>query len=306
MSKWTRQADGKTIRRKSLRIQGQFAPRCIDMLESPAYRVLSLAARRLLDRIEIGLAHHGGLENGRLPVTYAQFSVYGIDRLGVSAAIRETVALGFVTVKRGRGGNAEYRQPNVFGLTYRPAQMVRYGDVPPPTDDWRRIKTAKEARQIAQEARGSKFRNHPWKTGPGPHLENRGETEHFPPLENRATGPVEKTGVHLESRGGGGDGDGILPNPAPVQSQDNPGLTASFGREGRARRRTIQVTTTPPSAAPENTRARPSATSASMPKAAPVNGFAASPLRTGAHEADGRGQGTWASSATAHWGDRLD
>ena len=99
MSKWTRRPDGKTIRRKSQRIQGQFAPRLIDMLESPANRVLSLAARRLLDRIDIELAHHGGLENGRLPVTYAQFTEYGIDRLGISPAIRETEALGFVSIK---------------------------------------------------------------------------------------------------------------------------------------------------------------------------------------------------------------
>ena len=207
MSKWTRRPDGKTIRRKSQRIQGQFAPRLIDMLESPANRVLSLAARRLLDRIDIELAHHGGLENGRLPVTYAQFTEYGIDRLGISPAIRETEALGFVTVKRGRGGNAEYRAPNLFGLTYRPVQAVRYGDSTPPTDDWRRIKTIEEALQVAQEARRPKFRNRPWKTGVRPHLENRGETEHLPPLENRATGSVGK-GVPLDSRGGGGDGDG--------------------------------------------------------------------------------------------------
>jgi hypothetical protein len=217
MSRWTRRPDGKTLKRKSLRIDGQFAPRCIDMLESPAYRVLSLAAHRLLDRIEIELAHHGGLENGRLPVTYAQFSEYGIDRLGVSAAIRETVALGFVTVRRGRGGNAEYRQPNLFGLTYRPVQAVRYGDATPRTDDWRRIKTIEEALQIAQESRQPKFRNRPWKTGAAPPQKNRDETEHLPPLKNRATGPVRKTGVPLDSWGGGGAGDGRLPNPLSLE-----------------------------------------------------------------------------------------
>jgi hypothetical protein len=215
MSKWTRRPDGKTVKRKSLRIAGQFAPRCIDMLESPAYRVLSLAARRLLDRIEIELAHHGGLENGRLPVTYTQFENYGIDRLGTAAAIREAAALGFITIKHGRGGNAEYRQPNLFGLTYRQVQVVRYGDSTPPTDEWRRIKTIEEAEQIAKEARQPKFRNHPCKTGAGPPLENRGETEHFPPLENRGTPQYGKQGYYLESRGGGGAGDGSFSNSAP-------------------------------------------------------------------------------------------
>jgi hypothetical protein len=33
------------------KIQGQFAARTIDMLESPAFRVLSLSARRVLDRL---------------------------------------------------------------------------------------------------------------------------------------------------------------------------------------------------------------------------------------------------------------
>jgi hypothetical protein len=44
------------------------------MLESAAYCELSLSARRVLDRIEIELAKHGGVENGRLPVTYDDFN----------------------------------------------------------------------------------------------------------------------------------------------------------------------------------------------------------------------------------------
>jgi hypothetical protein len=52
------------------RIGGQFAACLIEMLESPAYRVLSLSARRVLDRIDIELGHHGGNDNGRLPVTH--------------------------------------------------------------------------------------------------------------------------------------------------------------------------------------------------------------------------------------------
>ena len=76
-------------------IAGQFAPRLIEMLESPAHRVLSLSARRVLDRLEIELAHHGGADNGKLPVTYDQFHQFGIDRQAIAPAIREAVALGF-------------------------------------------------------------------------------------------------------------------------------------------------------------------------------------------------------------------
>jgi hypothetical protein len=37
------------------------------MLESPAFRVSSLACRRILDRIAVEYAHHGGNDNGKLP-----------------------------------------------------------------------------------------------------------------------------------------------------------------------------------------------------------------------------------------------
>ena len=60
-------------------ISGQFAPRLIEMLRSPAYRALSLSARRILDRIEIEFANHGGRDNGKLPVTYQNFKDFGIS-----------------------------------------------------------------------------------------------------------------------------------------------------------------------------------------------------------------------------------
>jgi hypothetical protein len=59
------------------------------MLESPAYRVLSLSAHRVISRIEIELAHHGGNDNGRLPVTKQDFIDYGIHHNSVAPAIRE-------------------------------------------------------------------------------------------------------------------------------------------------------------------------------------------------------------------------
>ena len=64
------------------KIAGQFAARLIEMLESAAYRVMSLSAHRLLDRLEIEHAHHGGRDNGKLPVTYGDFENYGIASLG--------------------------------------------------------------------------------------------------------------------------------------------------------------------------------------------------------------------------------
>jgi hypothetical protein len=71
------------------------------------------------------------------------------------------------------------------------------------------------------------------------------------------------------------------------------GIEIGFGREGRARTRTIHITATPPSCAPENWArpSTPSASSASMPKPSPANGFAVQSMRTVVSDADGSGQG---------------
>jgi hypothetical protein len=135
-------------------ISGQWSPRLIEMLESPAYRALSSSAHMVISRIEIELGHHGGNDNGRLPVTVDQFVEYGMHRTSVAPAIREAEALGFIHVtERGRGGNAEHRSPNRFFLTFAHGRDSR---AHPPSHDWRRIKGLEEAHQIARNARANK------------------------------------------------------------------------------------------------------------------------------------------------------
>jgi hypothetical protein len=137
-------------RNRDKSIPGQFAARLVEMLEAPAYRVLSLSARRVLDRVEIELGQHGGNDNGRLPVTFENFENYGIDRGSIAPAIREVVALGFLEItEQGRAGNAEWRRPNYFRLTYKPAKgLPGYG-----TNEWRRFETIEDARAAARVAR---------------------------------------------------------------------------------------------------------------------------------------------------------
>lgn len=133
------------------RIGEQFAARTIEMLRSPAYRTLSLSAHRILARLEIELAQHGGRDNGKLPVTYLQFAAYGIDHHSIAPAIREVVALGFVKITQvGRAGNAEFRTPSKYRLTYKPADDL------PPTNDWKRIETRLQAQIAAKIARERK------------------------------------------------------------------------------------------------------------------------------------------------------
>ncbi len=131
----------------------EFAPRLIEMLESPAYRVLSLSARRALDRIEIEMAHHGGTDNGKLPVTFDDFQGYGIHRQAIAPAIRELVALGFVEITRqGCAGNAEHRSPNLYRLTARPAQGYSGGGA----HEWSKVASIEAAGALAQAARAAK------------------------------------------------------------------------------------------------------------------------------------------------------
>jgi hypothetical protein len=135
-------------------ISGQFSARLIEMLESPAYRVLSQSAHLVISRIEIELGQHGGNDNGWLPVTVDHFVQYGMHRTSVAPAIREAEALGFIRVtQHGRGGNAEYRSPNLFFLTFAHNRDSRKQ---PPTHDWRHIKSVEEAKRIARDARANK------------------------------------------------------------------------------------------------------------------------------------------------------
>jgi hypothetical protein len=141
--------------RRRNRISGQFDARLIEMLESPAYRVLSLSAHRVIDRIVIEHAHHGGAENGRLPVTYGDFHRYGLHRHSIAPAIREAEALGFIRVtQRGRASAGEFRSPSLYLLTF-----VYCDRAAEPTHDWREIESLEAAEAVAVAARKARSKN---------------------------------------------------------------------------------------------------------------------------------------------------
>jgi hypothetical protein len=144
----TGRSTGKRKTNGAMKIEGQFVPRPSDMLASPAYRVLSLSAHRVLSRIEVEHCAHGGFDNGSLPVTFQNFEDYGIDRHAIAPAIRECVALGFLKItERGRPGNGEFRKANRFRIAYLPLRGVRA------THDWRQIKDDAQAVEVATLAR---------------------------------------------------------------------------------------------------------------------------------------------------------
>jgi hypothetical protein len=195
----------KSYRRKN-KIAGQFSARTIEMMESPAFCTLGYSARRVLDRIEIEHAHHGGNDKGQLPVTYNHFIEYGIHHHAVAPAIREAEALGFIDItEQGRAGNAQWRRPNKFRLTYRHTGRAN------PTDEWRKIKTIEEAKMVVQAARTRSKRKHfPLPVGADFTPVNRQRKRQFHTPPSGSTGHTPPNGSTSIFRGGGGGSGGCL------------------------------------------------------------------------------------------------
>jgi hypothetical protein len=121
-------------RRRKTIIDGQFIAHRVQMLNSDAWAALSHAARRILDRLEIEHASHGGVENGNLACTFDDFARAGIRRRSVAMAIRDLEALGFLEItQRGRRAAGEFYLPSRYRLTYL---HTKHGA---PTDEWKRV-----------------------------------------------------------------------------------------------------------------------------------------------------------------------
>lgn len=122
-------------------IPGHFIAERRDVLESYPHAAMPLRCHKVLDRIKIEHLAHGGRENGRLPVTFDDFERYGVDRKWIRRAINELVELGFIRITElGRAGNAEFRTPSLYRLTF-----VHAHDDSPPTDEWKALNTAEAA-----------------------------------------------------------------------------------------------------------------------------------------------------------------
>jgi len=142
--------------------------------------------------------------DGRLPVTYDDFERYGIHRHAIAPAIRETVALGFAEItERGRAGNAEFRSPHKFRLTY-----LRVGRAPT-TNEWQRIKTVEEAQARAKAARrevGQKTKVQ-WRKKPNLSGENRHRKRRFHSAETSTTTRLSADSTTTSISRGEGDAD---------------------------------------------------------------------------------------------------
>jgi hypothetical protein len=105
-----------------------------EILESPAWRAMRFAARKIVDRLIIEHLAHAGTENGNLIATYSDFQQYGLRRRSsIAPAIIEAETIGFIDViERGGSAYAEFRNPSRYGLAW-----VDRKDGSPPTNRWK-------------------------------------------------------------------------------------------------------------------------------------------------------------------------
>jgi hypothetical protein len=143
------------------KLKEPFVPHVRSMLESPAWAVLSITARRILDRLELEHMAHAGKENGKLVCTYDDFVKYGAGRKYIAPAILELRSLGFIEVTQwGRQAVGDGRLPSKYRLTYVQTVEPYYQA----TNNWRRfeheaaVKVALERARNELEQRRERFR----------------------------------------------------------------------------------------------------------------------------------------------------
>jgi hypothetical protein len=219
-SVWKNTAEGKSVKRNC--VAEYFTSRPVELLASPALRALSRTAHLALLRIELELRHHAGHGNGKLIVTKQQFVEFcRVHPRFIAPALRELEALGLIITEHGRGGNAEYRQPNRFLLNFMCGAVDAREQI---TDTWKRFKTLKEAEDVARSARAAKdpqrvsygrqnskkqniFRDHKVYLKSGPL--SVPETAEFSGPLSVPTGPGPLSVPTIDISGGGGAGSGL-------------------------------------------------------------------------------------------------
>jgi hypothetical protein len=121
------------------------------MLRSPALQALSGSARSVIDRLCLEHLAQGRADNGALMVTHRQFVAFGLSKNAVAPAIREAVALGWISVvKQGIGGNANESRESIFRLTWLPTADAEA------TNEWMKFKSQAEANTASTAARSAK------------------------------------------------------------------------------------------------------------------------------------------------------
>ena len=104
-----------------------------ELLNSVAWRSMSVNCHKLIDRLLLEHCNNAGLENGSLICTYNHFQEYGLTRNMIRFAIEEASFLGLVKHQRGERVFAK-NQPNSYRITFYGTSEAR-----DPTNEWKRM-----------------------------------------------------------------------------------------------------------------------------------------------------------------------
>lgn len=102
----------------------------LEIMESDAYRSLSINARRVLDRLILEHFHHNRIENGKLRVSARQFQDWGVTKDCLASAIRELEQKRLLTTKLGEAKGV-LMPSHIYRLTFYATADN------PPTNEWR-------------------------------------------------------------------------------------------------------------------------------------------------------------------------
>lgn len=128
-----------------------------ELLESPAWWVLSVNEHRALDRILLEHQRKSGYVKDGLVVTQRDFLGAGIHPRHVASSLRVLEALGIVRCTRNWGGSKTGRTPNKWIPTFLPTDPTA-GAPDDATHDYLKIETRKEAQRIAERHRFHELR----------------------------------------------------------------------------------------------------------------------------------------------------
>jgi hypothetical protein len=118
-----------------------------EVLQSEAWRSLSINARRLIDYLMVEHMRQGGKHNGGLLAPYRQLEHFGFHPNLIAGTIEEALRVGLVECRRGTG-----RRASVYALTWLP-----FSDGTEPSNRWRHCDT--DATDIIAGRKATKTRS---------------------------------------------------------------------------------------------------------------------------------------------------
>jgi hypothetical protein len=136
-----------------------FVPHIPELLASDAWKRRSIAAMRVLDRLEVEHLAHAGKENGFLTVTHRQFVEYGVYEHSVKSGIEENERRGLLIItNQGSYAGGARDNPSRYQLTYVLWKIIPAVGPPQylaPNHEWKRFKADPEEKRPRRDKRSS-------------------------------------------------------------------------------------------------------------------------------------------------------